>query len=253
MIAKRCFTLIELLVVIAIIAILAAILLPALNSARERGRSASCINNLKQLGAAVAFYADANDDFVPSSRATYDDSDSAFNKYAAAGKDAGITVSRRWYSDIFPYIAPQLDKESASTAELKDGSVFRCPSDPDFKFHESTQSSYGWNSTDAYGPGLAKAYHSGHKYCQSKRLGSFSNPSSCILIGDTYGDLKAQYVIVNGKINAGNGTSQGPGFIHQERANLLFAAGNVDSKSEDEIIDGTTTSELHYTFWRAIR
>ena len=61
---KSAFTLIVLLVVIAIIAILAAILLPALNSARERGKSASCINNLKQIALTVNTYADAFGGFM---------------------------------------------------------------------------------------------------------------------------------------------------------------------------------------------
>ncbi|MBR7107237.1 MAG: DUF1559 domain-containing protein [Lentisphaeria bacterium] len=67
---KISFTLIELLVVIAIIAILAAILLPALQSARERGRSASCINQVKQITMALQSYADANDGWGPVPEAT---------------------------------------------------------------------------------------------------------------------------------------------------------------------------------------
>ncbi len=62
---KRIFTLIELLVVIAIIAILAALLLPALNKAREKSRVARCVSNLKQLNMIYTTYADEQMDFYP--------------------------------------------------------------------------------------------------------------------------------------------------------------------------------------------
>ena len=67
--SQKPFTLIELLVVLAIIAILAAILLPALQAARRRGQGAGCLNNMKQLYSGVQAYGDANNDVILSARA----------------------------------------------------------------------------------------------------------------------------------------------------------------------------------------
>jgi len=64
--SRRAFTLIELLVVIAIIAILAALLLPSLATAKAKGKRVSCLNNLKQMGIAFTMWGDDHEDKYPS-------------------------------------------------------------------------------------------------------------------------------------------------------------------------------------------
>ena len=92
------FTLIELLVVIAIIAVLIALLLPAVQAAREAARRAQCVNNLEQIGLALANYHSTNDCFPPS----------ALNTTTILDKGLSPTNYTSW--SCFAYMLPNLEQ-----------------------------------------------------------------------------------------------------------------------------------------------
>ncbi len=112
-IIRKSFTLIELLVVIAIIAILAAMLLPALNAAREQARGTTCTNNLKQIGLGSSQYAGDYDYFLSGGNAA----------------NPGTTVF--YPQQILPYIG-LADHYQSNGRWIKDKtniSIVKCPSD----------------------------------------------------------------------------------------------------------------------------
>ena len=100
--SRKYFTLIELLVVIAIIAILASMLLPALNQARDRAKASKCVSNLRQCGTALLLYADAFGGWMPDGM--------------------GSDYAKNWHRYLI--------EAKLFTSQNQGGAVYRCPGAP---------------------------------------------------------------------------------------------------------------------------
>ena len=218
--SKHAFTLIELLVVIAIVAILAALLLPALSRAKDSAKSAACKSNLRQLGIALNLYATGTG-FYPS-LVYLDTSVSRFTTYG-------------WQAQILPLVSRNIG-------------VFYCPSaQPDFAWPTNTSPlgyafPYNVGSTEKFCYG-----YNGWGVASTSGLGLGDNPSNAlavtkvakpadmIAIGDSDGNNAADGEITFHRFLSHNVAP--PGTRHSKGANIVFCDGHVEWKRQAKWVE----------------